>query len=478
MFGLNRFFKPNQIQKFKQAVDAYLISRNYHDMQLSETEIEQLSWYMDSSLVTPEARETDLADKFHFEIKRGLARCYSMELLLRGDEKSYQEFVQSQRLVIPFSENNIDEMEKLLSESILSYENFQKYSKAIHQLSNEELALLRLSCFFTISNKAKEVLRENNITFSEDSEEFLSDISEIILRNYDKNKNLFPLTSNLTERQCKLLGKMYYRNLHLRHLMFAEGGVSMTESLSNGIKNGTFHEKEFELWKWRWLINLMGFKDAEVGKYFTAENEALTTVTLEKISNSFNDYNYQYLNDYLFERATKAGIQISKTTASETKFLGYLVASFNELTIITPKYGQAMLKGYESFKAKYPSSEIVDNYNKKITDPKAVTHTYVPAVLNNAYLIFKKDHHLSDKNAVQQATKFMCEFLDKLLVFSQQFSHQVRISCMQVARIDTLKTTLNAWYNNAYIEFQINDKHEIMVDITALKSSTQCIPVI
>jgi hypothetical protein len=90
------FFKDNQ-NKITTVIHAYLKLKNYHDMQLTEAEIEQLSWYMDSTIVTPEASEEDLISKLHFEIKRSLARCYSLELLLRNDEKSYQEFVETQR---------------------------------------------------------------------------------------------------------------------------------------------------------------------------------------------------------------------------------------------------------------------------------------------------------------------------------------------------------------------------------------------
>jgi hypothetical protein len=76
------FFKKDEFLMFKETVNKYCEVMNYHGMELTDEDHMQLSWYMGNSLITPEARGEELINKFHFEIKRSLARRYSFELLL------------------------------------------------------------------------------------------------------------------------------------------------------------------------------------------------------------------------------------------------------------------------------------------------------------------------------------------------------------------------------------------------------------
>jgi hypothetical protein len=103
---------------------------------------------------------------------------------------------------------------------------FKKLSEEAISLDENAKAAIRISCFLSISDKAKEVLKENGYTLSNDSEDFLSQLAVIL----QENNALFPITKSLTTYQVELLQKVFWPNMHLRHMMYTEGGINMTKS--------------------------------------------------------------------------------------------------------------------------------------------------------------------------------------------------------------------------------------------------------
>src|SRR5579862_6696468 len=192
-FGI---FPKDDVSKFQELIEKkYFNQLNYHDMQLSKDEWTQLHWYMFNTVLSPEASGQDLVDKVPFEVQRGLARRYSFELLIRGDEAAHKEFIQKQN-----------------QNAVLSFESFQRLSKEARSLDPDLCAAIRASCFLTmITGKTDKVLAENGYTLSKDSEVFLSELLPTVLM---KNKAIFPLTQNMSDQQLSIMQKMFWPNMH------------------------------------------------------------------------------------------------------------------------------------------------------------------------------------------------------------------------------------------------------------------------
>ena len=448
MFPLFKI-KETEFSSFKRDIDDYCRLLNYHDFILVDAELLQLMWTMGNSYVTPEARGANLADKLHFEIKRGLARRYGFELLLRGDEGSYQEFVQAQR-----------------AECRLSVENFKKLSQEAISLNPDAQAIIRVSCLLTISDKEKKVLEEGGYAFSNDSEDFLSDIAVIL----QKNQGLFPITPVLTQNQLALLEKAFWPTMHLRHMIYTEGGMAMTSTFSAGVRTGKLNADDFKIWQWRWLTNLFGFQAGPAAKYYDSEVHQLVGIVITELENILISPDYSYLDNYLVKRAELAGFNhdlgLSK---NDQLLLGHVIAYFNQITIITPDLGRAVLLAYQYFKLEcQDTGQLAELYNVHSHNPDTITPTYVPAIINTAYVIFKKIYAMADIEAIKNATQFMCQFLKALYALSSQ----QRISCMEIAKEPNLKLILESWLgNHQAIEFMLMEDLQMKVQLSPTVSS-------
>ena len=86
-----------------------------------------------------------------------------------------------------------------------------------------------------------------------------------------------------------------------------------------------------------------------------------------------------------------------------------------------------------------------------------MTPTYVPAIINTAYVCFQKKG-LSIDLSLQQASQFMCQLLQTLYSLPQN----KRISCMNLAKEASLQPILDAWQcNHSAIKFGLNDNAEL-----------------
>lgn len=442
MFSFS-IFKENEFVTFKQAIKKYAETMNYHDMDLRDDEFAQLSWHMGNNSITPEARGEDIVDKLHFEIKRSLARRYSFELLLRGDHDAYEEFIQAQN-----------------KNAILPFTFFMTLSQEAKALDENIQAVTKASCFLTISDKAKEVLKTAGHVLSNDSEEFLTQLVPLL----KENNSVFPLTKNLTLDQLDLLQKVYWPNMHFRHMLYTEGGDNMTKTFSDGVIKGNFNKQDFFAWKWRWLTNIFGFQGGPGAKYYDAQTHFLTAAVNAELEKVLADGSYSYLDHYLLKRAELAGLNDETFSLSqpEKKLLGHLAAYCHQINILTPDLGKMMYAGYTEFKKEFEDAgKLATLYQSQRNDEAAVTPTYVPAVINNAYLTFKNKFKMDEAESLKNATQFMCQALRELLAFP----HDKRISCMNLAKETSMQAILEKWISNHHaFDFKLNENFELTAE--------------
>lgn len=404
---------------FKSAVTAYCQTQDYQ-LALTEPEYSMLQGYIDSTTVTPEAREIEAVEKYlHFEIKRGLARRQAFECLLRGREQDYRAFIVGQP-----------------KECTLSRECFDELSREANTLPASLKDSIRISCFLSINNHLKAVLKKNEIVLSEDSEEFLTQLIPVIM----KKPELFEFSARLTTEQFSQLEKMYWPTTHCRHMMYTEGGDSMSASLTDAVQKGLFTKADFSAWRWRWLTNLFGFQGGPGAKYYDANTHELTSLVMNALQELIDYPHQSFLDHYLNLRAEKAGFRLESEI--EREFLGHLAAYFHQVHIITPDLGQLVMSGYQQYQANSnDQGELARLYRKFRQDKTNIVPTYVPAVLNNAYYIFLNKFEYSKEKSISVAVHFMCEVLSVL----HQSNLNYRISLMNFAKVEQLYPVLQIW---------------------------------
>lgn len=438
MFASSRLSDESS-DKFRNAVTEYCDSVGYHDLVLTKNELDQLSWYMHNTVVTPSIPTTELNGKLHPEIKRGLARCYSFELLLRGGINAYYEFTQAQKL-----------------ETRLDFEIFESLSKEARELPNDVKIAVRASCFLTIiTGKTDKELAAQGIVLSRDSEEFLTQLADELI----KNKNLIPLTSDFTDSQLYLLLKLYWPKTHLRHMMHSEGAENMTRSLIDGFKNKRFTHDDFIAWKWRWLAILFGFKPG----YYDNEIHLLVSKVITQLLVMEIDPSHNFFRNFLLKRAELAGLSEPRLqlTPSQRMLLGHIAAYCNVINVVNAELGAAILSGYQQFKLELNDDKywLENAYLSYCLDPNSASHTYVPAIMNNSITIFKNILKMSDFDSLRLATQFICLLFKSLY----SFSHEKSISCMTLAAPERLKEVLSTWLaDSRSLGFELDKNNELV----------------
>jgi len=439
MFSFS-IFKEDEFVKFKQAIKKYCETMNYHDINLTSEELEQLSGYVGNNVMTPEARGEDTTDKLHFEIKRGLARRYSFELLLRGDVASYKEFVQAQN-----------------KSATLPLSVFETLSEKARSLSADLKVSIKASSFLTMNDTITHTLKENGYILSKDSEEFLTQLVPIL----SKNNSLLPLARSLSPAQLTILQKMFWPGMHFRHMLYTEGGDNMSKSFSDGVMRGDFNKQDFIAWQWRWLTNLFGFQGGQGAKYYDAQTHFLAVTIFTELEKILTDPTYSYLDSYLLKRAELAGFnEIISLSKVEQQWLGHLASCYNQVNILTPNLGKAIYAGYAEFKIECDDAgKLAALYEGQRKDATTVTPTYVPAVLNTVYLVFKNKFKMNDNESLKNASQFMCQVLSTLY----SLPHDKQISCMNFAKETNLQGILEKWLSSHHsVNFNLNETGELI----------------
>ena len=263
---------------------------------------------------------------------------------------------------------------------------------------------------------------------------------------------------------------MFWPNMHFRHMLYTEGGNNMSKSFSDGVLNGDFAKQDFLAWKWRWLTNLFGFQGGQGAKYYDAQTHFLAVTVLTELEKILMDTAYSYLDHYLLKRAELAGLNEINLSKTEQQLLGHLAAYCNQINILTPDLGKMIYAGYAEYQNEFnDAGKLAALYEEQRGDTKAVTPTYVPAVMNTAYLVFKNKFKMNEAESLKNASQFMCQILGKLL----SCPRDKRISCMNIAKETNLQSILEKWIANHHaVDFKLSENVELMVeDVFGLKKA-------
>ncbi|MCS5710916.1 DUF6829 domain-containing protein [Candidatus Berkiella aquae] len=359
---------------------------DFPSVELTQTQIEQLSWSI-RGIVSPEkAFESDPA---HMEVKRCLARLFCEQQL--HSLEGYPAFTNNQPTTDEYS-------------PALTQEQYQKLSERFQALDDIARSVLRVSTMVSsvpLSPKAREradaVLGKDNYTL--DSVEFLADT----FRNIQHARAIYPVVEELFQahpehehaRITKLLQAAFPSRQHYRHMMYTEGNQTMFDALRERVQNGSIDKESFDFWRCHWTINITGFRghvDPHGSLYLTSNVfEAMMALetTLERLFTEENVTSQVLLNDYLDKRwqdFLKMGdLPDREITISEKRLLAHIGAM---MRLYHPDEGQALLEGYR-FIPKTLMKELSQAYFN-IPANNEPTPTFAPALYENGIDFRKK----------------------------------------------------------------------------------------
>lgn len=437
--------EQRQFDLFRDEVKKYCEKIGCQDLTFTNKELKQLEWYQTSPIVSPESQGKEHFDPLHFEIKRAIARLFSFELMLQGGHEAYQRFVKDQP-----------------EQDRLGEDDFNRLAAEAKALNEDVKTVVRLSCLFTISKKAREIVTQHGV-MTDDSEEFLTEVAGGIIKE-EINKNEFPITSDLTTTQIGLLIKIYWPKMHLRGMIQTEGPDNITARFNEGIAAGAFSAADFTAWKWRWYVNSFGFQLGSGAKYYDKNIHLLTQMVIVELQKSFEQSGYSYLDGYLAERARLAEIESEDQPTDraillqEKYFLGHLAAFSNKVHVIDIHSGLSLVKGYVNYQTENQSDDLARRYHTWRKNENAVTPTYVTSVYSNAYALIYKQHidegaepKFACEYALQESTHFICFVLSKLY----EYPCELKISLRDFA--NGLEPALRAWReNHKSLELQLH----------------------
>jgi hypothetical protein len=229
--------------------------------------------------------------------------------------------------------------------------------------------------------------------------------------------------------------------------------------LSSAIIERTFTQKDFEVWTWRWLTNSMGFSGGPCAKSYDAVLDGMLDRALSQVRNVFTNAEFEFLPAYLLENAAKAGL--SCEDINEVKFLGHLIAfieHFHVVNIYDAKYAQALLRGYRNFIEEFTEyADLAQHYIACCENSRAVTPTYLPGIMNQAFLVFK-EHAFNLEDTVSATVSFMCQMLTP--VYRSLLN--IRVSGQEIAKEANLKPIIELWLkDHRAVQFKLDEKAQL-----------------
>jgi hypothetical protein len=365
---LTGFMIANCVQAVADVELRAYIQKNYpYKLQISEEQIQQLSWVMGHVRRSYDMDMQAVDNGVHIEIVRALTRMYCLQLLRSGTADDYTKFIAAQ---LDANAN-----------SSLTFCSFKKLSKLIQALNALDYELLETATILSAVSLSAEAakLAQNMLNVDNISNDNLT----FLVATIRADQNIYPLIKQITsdkERARKLLYILFPPQTNFRHMLYTEGGIGMFKNLRTMIQHQYVNADEINLWYAYWVINIAGFRGhiAQNGSLYLTEPvyQAMTTLkTL--IDNMFASPNYNPLIPYLEYRAGLLGFaNMPQQEKLLLAHLGCLMRLYNV------EDGNRLLTGYYLL-SRYEKKELLVIFAAQLNDSALITSTYLPALFGN-----------------------------------------------------------------------------------------------
>ena len=345
------------------------IRETYGDrLNISEEQIEQLSWVIDNPVDIHEMVAKAEQKKIHQEVPRALSRLYSLQLLRSGTQDDYQQFI------APQTDSNNPKLNK---------DSFNQMAELIGSMDAESYEVLQAGAIIsavTLSPKAR--LKASiilNEKLPQDSVQFLS-------ITMAKAMEIYSLARHIIKKHPSAEGKfevIFLPDSHLRHMMYNEGSQAMYSSLKKGFANNSIKQNDLDLWYAHWLVNIAGFRGnlAPVGSLYLTQRTYMAMnqvkVSLDKM---YRDTKVNPMQVYLQTRSNWLHLSSWTKKTEERQALASLAAM---LRLFTPQDGKELFASFRKLSTKDQQQWIahVEQQMKVLPEPAP---TYAPKVFARA----------------------------------------------------------------------------------------------
>lgn len=348
------------------------IQKHFADrLDITQEQIEQLSWVLDNPVFTPELSTQLPSTSIHREVPRALSRLYCLQLLRAGSHDAYEAFVAPQ---------TNPEMPRLTEPS------FRQLSREIAGLDSVSYEVLRAAAILDAVTLSPEARRRAGKVLDKPVPEDTVDFRSVTAPYADK---IYPLAHSIITKDpeaARLFDIVYLPHSHLRHMMYNEGSLSMYTVLNTGIQNKSISRTDLNLWYDHWVVNIAGFRGHSdpLGSVYLTQNTWRSMNQLKLLLDRlFREPKMNPMQVYLQKRGQ--WLHLNTLTRNPNEFLA-LASLGATARLFTPAEGRAL---YTSFKS-LPESEQKQwiQYNRKqLTTVDTPSPTYGPAVYANAIAV-------------------------------------------------------------------------------------------
>ena len=337
-----------------------------NELSITGAQLNQLSWVMDNSNVTPEM-DHHSTQTIHREIPRALSRLYSLQRLRSGTEQDFLKFIEPQEA----AETNT-----------LSMGSFKQLSKEIQTLSDHRYETLASAAIISAVSLSPTALVKTQLVIKgklpTDSVKFLSATAPLASK-------IYPL-ANETNKRFKadnhLFTITFMPDSHLRHMMYNEGSLAMYEFIENGLKNGSLSHEDLNFWYLHWAINIAGFRGhlAPSGSiYLTQRTYNAMTAVKAVLDQLASGKRINPMRSYLTKRAEWLEISELTSNTEEQLALASIAAS---LRLFTPEQGKRLYQAFRQLSS-VDQKRWLTYSQYQFSNTKTPAPTYAPALFAN-----------------------------------------------------------------------------------------------
>ncbi len=348
------------------------IHKHFSDqLEITQEQIEQLSWVLDNPVFTPELATQLSSAPIHQEVPRALSRLYCLQLLRNGSHEAYEAFVAPQT----------DPDTPRLTEP--SFRQLSREIAGLDSVSYEVIQTTAILDAVTLSPEARR--RASKVLgkpFPEDTVDFLS-----VTAPYAEK--IYPLARSIITKHpsaARLFEIVYLPHSHLRHMMYNEGSLSMYTVLNTGIQNKSISKNDLNLWYDHWVVNIAGFRghSEPAGSVYLTQNTWRSMNQLKLLLDRlFREPKMNPMQVYLQKRGQ--WLHLNTLTRNPNEFLA-LASLGASARLFTPAEGREL---YASFKS-LPENEQkqwIQHSRLQLTALDTPSPTYGPAVYANAIAV-------------------------------------------------------------------------------------------
>ena len=357
----------NRLDPIRQYIHKHFADQ----LEITQEQIEQLSWVLDNPVFTPELATQLSSAPIHQEVPRALSRLYCLQLLRNGSHEAYEAFV------APQTDPDIPR---------LAEPSFRQLSREIARLDSVSYEVIQATAILDAVTLSPEARRRASKVlgkpFPEDTVDFLS-----VTAPYAEK--IYPLARSIITKYpsaARLFEIVYLPHSHLRHMMYNEGSLSMYTVLNNGIQNKSFSKNDLNLWYDHWVVNIAGFRghSEPAGSVYLTQNTWRSMNQLKLLLDRlFREPKMNPMQVYLQKRGQ--WLHLNTLTRNPNEFLA-LASLGASARLFTPAEGREL---YASFKS-LPENEQkqwIQHSRRQLTALDTPSPTYGPAVYANAIAV-------------------------------------------------------------------------------------------